>query len=151
MSSEFNKPPPPKERFCPPVNTSLNLQGKSPFNAFVTNELSPLTQTGNNSSNNIFSRPIKKFSFSEQIHDFVLQEPGTSQFVKEKDNLESFFNEDNGYSPLLSISKLHRQSSLNYNIEESNPLTEIVNNKNSNIIENMLGKFLFSYFYHQEL
>ena len=91
--------------------------------------------------------PIKKFSFSEQIHDFVLQDPGSSQFPKEKDNLESFFNEDNGYSPLLSISKLTRQPSLTFNIEENNPLTDIVNNKNSNIIENMLGS-LFSSLTH---
>ena len=126
-----------KDRFCPPLNTNLNNQGRSPFNAFVTNELSPLTHVGNNNKG-MFSRPIKKFSFSEQIHDFVLnQDPSSSNFPKEKDNLESYFNEDASYSPYLGISKLSHQPSMNFNNEENNSLNDIVNNKN--IIENMLG------------
>ncbi len=123
-----------KNPFCAPLNTSFS---KSPFNAFVTNELSPLTQANPNNPKGLFSRPIKKFSFSEQIHDFVLQQDsGNSNFIKEKDNLESYLNEDNSYSPLLGINKLSHQQSLNF---EENNLNDIVNNKNSNIIENMLG------------
>lgn len=138
----------PNEFFCPPLNTSLNNQGKSPFNAFVTNELSPLNQ---NNSKNMFSRPpIKKFSFSEQIHDFVLQDQGSSNFPKEKDNLESYFNEDNAYSPMLCNTKPSHRLSLNYNnnSEENNLLTDIINNKNFNIIENMLGLYIFNLHQH---
>lgn len=143
---QINLPLSTKDRICPPINTNLSNQGRSPFNAFVTNELSPLTQTANNPRNyNYFSRPIKKFSFSEQIHD-VLQDPSLSHFSKDKD-LESYFlNEDNLCSPLLGMTKLSHQASQNFAHEEPNLLNDFVSNNkhsSSNIIETMLGFLTF--------
>lgn len=123
-----------KERFCPPsINTNLSNQGKSPFNNFVTNELSPLTHLANNPNpKNFFSRPIKKFSFSEQIHDFVGHQDGLSNIVKEKDFESYFNNEEYMYSPMLNINKMSRQMSQGYVAENEGMM------QNANIIENML-------------
>lgn len=135
----------PKDTRHPPAL----LTSRSPFNFFVTNELSPLFYN-NPSAPNVM--PIKKFSFSDQIMNIMTQPDNMISHSKENQDggLEQYLAEDSSCSPLLFGKKSHQNSGkineeiqfFNQNGQQNNHQTPIIYGANSgskNIIETILS------------
>jgi hypothetical protein len=103
----------------PALVTNFN-NNKSPFNYFVTNELSALSPVFlRNHSSSDQQKTAKKFSFSSEIVDFMVQ-PEKINKNQENRGLEQFLGDDCSCSPLLYMRSFSNGNNGN-NFEQASP------------------------------
>ena len=102
----------------PALVTNFN-NNKSPFNYFVTNELSALSPVFLRNQSSDQQKTAKKFSFSSEIVDFMIQPEKLSKKIENR-GLEQFLGDDSSCSPLLYSKRSFSNGNNNMNNGEEN-------------------------------